>query len=92
VVIIIPKGYANLSSVTGAFQILIRANEYWQKQGNRPMMQIYIAGFETELKLDAGFFSIHPVNILDLKKKRPADYPIRFASIRCCIKGKRNTH
>ncbi len=68
VVIIVPKGYANLSSVTGAFQILNRANGYWQKMGNRPMMQVSIAGFVTELKLDDGFFSIHPVNINDLKK------------------------
>ena len=41
---------------------------YWQKMGNKPMMEIRIAGFVTELKLDTGFFSIHPVNIKEIKK------------------------
>src|SRR5258708_21854166 len=36
--------------------------------GNKQMMEIRIAGFVTELKLDAGFFSVYPVNIKDLKK------------------------
>ena len=31
-------------------------------------MEIRIAGFVTELKLDGGFFSIHPVNIREIKK------------------------
>ena len=62
VTIVVPKGNANLSSITGSFEILTRANEYWQKMGNKPMMEICIAGFVTELKLDAGFFSIHPVS------------------------------
>ncbi len=68
VIIVVPKGYANLSSITGSFQILTRANEYWQRMGNKPMMEIRIAGFVTELKLDAGYFSIHPVSITEIKK------------------------
>jgi transcriptional regulator GlxA family with amidase domain len=68
VAIVVPNGYAVLSSITGSFQILTRANEYWQRLGNRSLMEVHIAGFETELKLDAGFFSIHPANIAELKK------------------------
>ena len=68
VTIVVPKGEANLNSIAGTFQILSRANEYWQKQGNKPMIEIRIAGFVSELKLDAGFFSIHPVNIKEVKK------------------------
>jgi len=68
VTIVVPKGSANLSSIVGSFQILSRANVFWQKAGNRPRMEIRIAGFETELKLDAGLFSIHPVNIKDIVK------------------------
>jgi transcriptional regulator GlxA family with amidase domain len=68
VTIVVPNGYANLSSIAGSFQILTRANEYWQKMGNKPMMEIRIAGFVTELKLDGGFFSVHPVNIKEIKK------------------------
>lgn len=68
VTIVVPKGDLNLSSITGSFEILSRANAYWQKMGNKSMMEIHIAGFVTELKLDAGFFSVYPVNIKDIKK------------------------
>ncbi len=68
VIIIVPKGNVVLSSITGTFEILTRANEYWQKMGNRSTMEVRIAGFETELKLDAGFFSIHPVDLKAIKK------------------------
>ena len=63
VTIVIPKGNVNLASITGSFQILTRANEFWRRMGNKPMMEIRIAGFEAELKLDGGFFSIYPVPI-----------------------------
>lgn len=63
VTIVVPKGNVNLSSITGSFEILSRANDYWQKIGNKSMFEIRIAGFETDLKLNAGFFSIHPVDI-----------------------------
>jgi transcriptional regulator GlxA family with amidase domain len=68
VVIIVPEGYANLSSVSGAFQILIRANEYWRRKKNQPLMEIRLAGLISELKLDGGFFSVYPVNIKEIEK------------------------
>lgn len=68
VTIIVPEGNINLSSITGSFEILSRANVYWQKMGNKPMIEISIAGFVTELKSDAGFFSIHPADITEIKK------------------------
>lgn len=68
VIIVIPEGYANLSSITGSFEILTRANDYWQRTGNKPMLQVRLAGFVTELKLDVGFFSIHPEDIKAIAK------------------------
>ncbi|HMC86816.1 MAG TPA: helix-turn-helix domain-containing protein [Chitinophagaceae bacterium] len=68
VTIVVPKGKTNVSCITGSFNILNSANEHWKKMGNRPMMEITIAGFVTELKLDTGFFSIHPVNITETDK------------------------
>lgn len=68
VTIVIPNGNVNLSSITGSFQIMARANEYWQKMGNKPKMEIRIAGFVKEIHLDNGLFSIHPMNIRDIKK------------------------
>jgi transcriptional regulator GlxA family with amidase domain len=68
VTIIVPKGKTNVSCITGAFNILNSANEHWKKMGNRPLLEITIAGFVTELKLDTGFFSVHPVNITETDK------------------------
>jgi transcriptional regulator GlxA family with amidase domain len=68
VTIVVPKGKTNVSCITGSFNILNSANEHWRKLGNRPMLEITIAGFVTELKLDTGFFSVHPVNIIETDK------------------------
>lgn len=67
VTIVVPTGKTNLSSITGSYEILTRANSYWQKMGNEPKLEINIAGFMPELKLDSGFFSIHPVNLQKIK-------------------------
>ncbi|OOQ60885.1 GlxA family transcriptional regulator [Mucilaginibacter pedocola] len=68
VVIVVPKEFANLPSVTGAFHILMRANGYWQKQHAHPLMEVRIAGLGGELKLDGGLFSIHPVDLTSIHK------------------------
>jgi len=68
ITIVVPRGEVNLSSITGTFEILSRANSIWQKMGNQAQLQICIASFETELKLEAGFFSIHPINIQKIEK------------------------
>jgi len=68
VTIVVPKGNVNLSSITGSFEILTRANTYWQKIGNKPMYEVQIAAFETEPILGAGFFSLHPISLKQIKK------------------------
>jgi transcriptional regulator GlxA family with amidase domain len=68
VTIVVPQGDVNLSSITGTFEILTRADSFWQKMGNKPILEVRIAGFVKELKLDVGFFSVYPVNIKDIKK------------------------
>lgn len=68
VIIVAPEGNVNLSCLTGPLEILTAANKYWRRMGNKPMMDIQLAGFMKELKLDAGLFSVHPVNILEIKK------------------------
>ncbi len=68
VTIIAPQGKANLSSIAGSFEILNTANARWRRMGNRPKMEICIAGFVKEVKLDSGFFSIHPVDITQIEK------------------------
>src|SRR5882757_9114402 len=66
VTIVIPNGYADLSSIAGSFEILSRANEHWQRMGNKPGIEIHIAGFVAELKLDIGCFSVYPASIKEI--------------------------
>jgi transcriptional regulator GlxA family with amidase domain len=68
VTIVIPRGNMNLSSIAGSFEILNSANEYWQAMGNKPMIEICIAGVVTGLKADVPFFWGDPVNIKEIKK------------------------
>ena len=74
VTIVVPNGNPHLTSITGSYEILHRANAWWQKMGNRPVMEIRIAGFESEMISESCFFSVRPVNIREEKKNRPADY------------------
>jgi transcriptional regulator GlxA family with amidase domain len=68
VTIVIPSGNANLSSIAGSFEILSYANNYWQTMGNKPEIEIHIAGFVNDLNLDVPFFSANPVDIEEIKK------------------------
>ncbi len=68
VTIVIPEGKVNLSSVAGSHEIFSSANAHWRRMGNKPRLEICLAGFATEVKLDAGFFSIHPEDITKIKK------------------------
>lgn len=68
VTIVVPKGQANLSSITGSFEILSRANAFWQEMEHKPLMEIRIAGFVTDLKVDTGFFTVHPLDIRGIEK------------------------
>jgi transcriptional regulator GlxA family with amidase domain len=63
VVIVVPKGQTVLSSITGPFEILSRANDYWQGKGNKSLVKVCIAGFESEQQFDAGYCTMHPENI-----------------------------
>jgi transcriptional regulator GlxA family with amidase domain len=68
VTIVVPKGNAVLACITGSFNILTSANARWEKKGNRPIMEICVAGFVTEQKLDTGFCTVHPANIREVGK------------------------
>jgi len=68
VVILIPNGAVNLSSVHGTYEILSRANELWMLNGRKSLIEIRIASYEKEVSLNNGYFTITPNNIRDLKK------------------------
>jgi transcriptional regulator GlxA family with amidase domain len=68
VVIVVPDGDVDASSISGTIHVLNWANAHWQQLGQRPMIEIRLAGFETELKLDLGFVSLHPLPINEIKE------------------------
>lgn len=68
ITILVPNGNANLNSIAGPYEILNKANRYWQERGKKSVMDIKVAGFVPEVKLSTGIFSIHPVAIKTIKK------------------------
>jgi transcriptional regulator GlxA family with amidase domain len=68
VTILVPIGNINVSSIMGMFEILTEANEYWQKLGNGPRIEICVAGDLAELKQGTCFYSLHPVDVSEIKR------------------------
>ena len=60
VTILVPKADINLSSLTGTYEILTRANTQWQLVGNQSKMEVCIAGLVSELKVEVGTFRSIP--------------------------------
>lgn len=68
VTIIVPDCEVNLNSVSGAYEILGKANAYWEKMGNSSRLTIQVAGYMPEVKVHDDFFAIHPKDIRKIKK------------------------
>lgn len=66
---LVPQGCeVNLYSIGGAYEILKRANRYWEETGNGPGVDIHVAGFGTEAKSPENFLTGQAKNIIDIKK------------------------
>lgn len=59
-IIIVPNGQNNLSSIVGAYKIFSRANKYWKEQGNPELLSIQLAGTSTEVDFYEGLFTVRP--------------------------------
>jgi transcriptional regulator GlxA family with amidase domain len=68
VTIVVPKGHTVLSSITGPFEILTRANAWWQSKGKQSLLEVCIAGFAGEQQFDEGYCSVHPDDINKIKR------------------------
>lgn len=68
VTIVVPDAELNLNTIAGAYEILTRANDYWQRIGNFSKIRVQIAGFISESKVNEGYFTVHPLDINTLKK------------------------
>lgn len=68
-IILVPEGDNNLSSITGAYEIFNKANEYWLKNHHEKIFQIQLAGISESVDFNNGLFVVKPhLNISDITK------------------------
>ncbi len=68
-IILVPEGDNNLSSITGAYEIFNKANEYWLKNHHEKIFQIKLAGISESVDFNNGLFVVKPhLNISDITK------------------------
>ncbi|RZK77429.1 MAG: AraC family transcriptional regulator, partial [Pedobacter sp.] len=60
IIILVPEGQNNLSSIVGAYKILKRANAYWKEHRNIELFDIKLAGISKEVEFHEGLFSVKP--------------------------------
>ncbi|NML21564.1 helix-turn-helix domain-containing protein [Pseudoflavitalea sp. G-6-1-2] len=58
--ILIPAGHNNLSSVIGAYQFFLKANDFCKTREKKPVFDIQLAGVSKKVELHDGLFSIRP--------------------------------
>jgi len=83
--ILVPNCSVNLNSVAGAHEILSRANEFWQRAGNPSKLTIEIAGNVPEVKMNDGYFTIHPTPLRKIDHTDLVIVPSIFADYRKAI-------
>ena len=68
ITIVVPKGQTVLSSITGPYEILTRANHWWQAKGKPSRLQVRIAGFDGAQQFDSGYCCVQPDDIRELER------------------------
>ncbi len=69
ITILVPEGDNNLSSITGTYKILMRANGYQKERGGSIKFYIQLAGLSASVSFKEGLFSVQPhVTIGEIKK------------------------
>lgn len=59
-IIVVPAGQNNLSSVVGPYKFFTKANDYFNKKGREPVFDIQLAGVNGKEELYDGLFAIRP--------------------------------
>ncbi len=86
--IVVPDGDNNLSSVTGAYEIFKKANEYWKAQGKKELFTIQLAGISTKIGYSDGLFMVRPhKNILEITKTNLIIIPSLNHNYQKSVKG-----
>jgi len=69
ITILVPDGENNLSSIVGAYKILVRANNLWKQAGRHNFYNIQLAGISPNVDFHGGLFSVRPhVHISEVAK------------------------
>jgi len=88
--ILVPDGQSNLSTlacITGATEVFIEANSYWEKQGREPLFTIALAGAAERSEIHNGFVTLNPTTTVSQIKR--TDLVIMPASL---IRGYENAN
>lgn len=68
-IILVPSGENNLSSIVGAYKFFSRANARWKEKGREPLFQIRLAGQSKRVSYYENRFSARPdMDIRDVKR------------------------
>ncbi|KAB7530349.1 helix-turn-helix domain-containing protein [Flagellimonas olearia] len=59
-VILVPEGENNLSSIVGPYKIFSRANAHWMERGKRKVFDIDLVGTSKEVNFYDGLFCVRP--------------------------------
>ncbi|MDR6560032.1 MULTISPECIES: helix-turn-helix domain-containing protein [unclassified Arcicella] len=67
--IIVPNGENNLSSISGAYEIFNKANNYWKENFKKELFIIQLAGIAEKVDFNGGLFTVKPhLNISAIEK------------------------
>lgn len=58
--IIVPEGDNNLSSISGAYEIFIKANGFYRANGQKELFHIQLAGISEKVEFNQGIFTVKP--------------------------------
>ena len=65
----VPNGENNISSITGAYELFTKANEYWKENRQQELFTIQLAGISEKVDYENGLFSVKPhLNISAINK------------------------
>ena len=67
--IVVPDGPNNISSITGSFEILTRANDFWKAGGRMSLYKIEVAGVSNANEFEDGLFTVKPHQLISKIEK-----------------------
>ena len=86
--IIVPDGDNNISSITGAYEIFKKANEYWKERSKKELFTIQLAGISKKVEYNEGLFMVKPhTNISAITKTNLIIIPSLNHNYELALKG-----